>query len=113
MRNSQLKIYASKQWRGCPKLQREKRKKDWSGDSSGVKKKKNRRSSHDLFQYFEEEMSKEYAFKQEKLAMRTKEQEAADNWEWEKNERQDRVLQQQNEVMVALMKQRQQQQQQM
>ena len=49
-----------------------------SGDSSGVKKKKKKwKSSNELFQYFEEKLSKKYAFKQEKLAMRTKEQEAA------------------------------------
>ena len=66
-------------------------------------------SSNDLFHYFEVKLSKEYAFKQEKLAMRTKEQEAADKREREK--RQDRALQQQNEVMVALMKQQQQQMQ--
>lgn len=82
-----------------------------SGDSSGAKKKKNRRSSNDLFQCFEEKLSKEYAFKQEKLAMRTKEQEAVGKQEREKNERQDRALRQQNEVMVALIKQQQQQMQ--
>ncbi|KAK2548378.1 hypothetical protein P5673_031446 [Acropora cervicornis] len=58
-----------------------------------------------------EKLSEEYAFKQEKLPMWTKEQEAADKREREKNERQDRAFQQQNEVMVALMKQQQQQMQ--
>ena len=83
------------------------------GDSSGVKKKTNRRGSHELFQYFEEKWSKEYALKQEKLAMQMKEQEASDKRERERNERQDRAAQQQNELMVAMMKQQQQQQQQL
>ena len=43
--------------------------------------------------------------------MRTKEQEAADKRERDKNEWQDRALQQQNEVVVALMKQQHQQMQ--
>lgn len=40
-----------------------------SDDSSVVRKKKNRRGSNELFQYFEEKLWKEYALKEEKLAM--------------------------------------------
>lgn len=52
-----------------------------SDDSSFVRKKKNRRGSNELFQYFEEKLWKEYALREEKLAMQMKEQETSDKWE--------------------------------
>ena len=64
-------------------------------DDNGPKKKKPRRSSQELFEFFEEKMSKTHAYKKEKLQVKLEEQEAIHKREKERNERFDKVLQQQ------------------
>ena len=64
-------------------------------DDNGPKKKKPRRSSQELLEFFEEKMSKIHAYKKEKLQVMLEEQEAIDKREKERNERFDKVLQQQ------------------
>ena len=83
-------------------------KKNESDDDSTPKKKKTRRGSQELFQFFEEKVSKTYAYKQEKLEAKMKEQEASDKREKERNERLDKIIQQQNDNMMAMMQQQQQ-----
>lgn len=83
-------------------------------DVSGpIKKKKARRSSQELFEFFEEKMSKTHAYKKEKLQVKLQEQEAIDKREKERNERFDKILQQQNDNIMAMMGQQQQQLQQL
>ena len=62
-------------------------------DDNGPKKKKTRRSSQELFEFFEEKMSKTHAYKKEKLQVKLKEQESIDKREKERNERFGKVLQ--------------------
>ena len=78
-------------------------------DDNGPKKKKARRSSQELFEFFEEKMSKTHAYKKEKLQVKLKEQEAIDKREKERNERFHKVLQQQNDNIMAMMGQQQRQ----
>ena len=61
--------------------QTSKRKEGENEDSITLKTNKSRKSSNEEFEYFEEKVSKGYAFKQEKLAMQMKEQEAIDKQE--------------------------------
>ena len=82
-------------------------------DDNGPRKKKARRSSQELFEFFEEKMSKIHAYKKEKLLVKLKEQEAIDKREKERNERFNKVLQQQNDNIMAMMGQQQQQLQQL
>ena len=77
------------------------------------KKKKARRSSRELFEFFEEKISKTHAYKKEKLQVKLKEQAAIDKREKERNERFHKVLQQQNDNIMAMTGQQQQQLQQL
>ena len=82
-------------------------------DDNGPKKKKARRSSQELFEFFEEKMSKTHAYKKGKLQVKLKEQAAIDKREKERNERFHKVLQQQNDNIMAMTGQQQQQLQQL
>ena len=75
--------------------------------------KKAKRSSQELFEFFEEKMSKTYAYKKEKFQVKFKEQEAIDKREKERNERFHKVLQQHNDNIMAMIGQQQQQLQQL
>ena len=91
----------------------QKTKNDLKEDDSGPKKKKARRSSQELFKFFEEKMSKTHAYKKEKLQVKLKEREAIDKREKERNARFNKVLQQQNNNIMTMMGQQQQQLQQL
>lgn len=91
----------------------QKTKNDLEEDDSGPKKKKARRSSQELFEFFEEKMFKTHAYKKEKLQVKLKEQEAIDKREKERNARFNKVLQQQNDDIMTMMGQQQQQLQQL
>ena len=83
------------------------KKNNLEDDDNGPKKKKPRRSSQELFEFFEEKMSKIHAYKKEKLQVKLKEQEAIDKRDKERNVRFDKVLQEQNDNIMAMMGQQQ------